>query len=56
MIHNYFRVIYILIEKIVIGNTQERPGDVPWMFSKGPKIRDLQGTLRWLSGDQYKNW
>ena len=56
MIRNYFRVTYILIEKIVIGNSQERPEDVSWMFSKGPKVRDLQGTLKGLPGDQYKNW
>ena len=33
-----------------------RPEDVPWRSSKGPKVRDLQGTFRGLSGNLYKNW
>ena len=30
------------------------PRDVFWRSSKGSKVRDLQGTFRGLSGDQYK--
>ena len=29
--------------------------DVPRMSPKGPKVQDLQGTFRGLSGDQCKN-
>ena len=49
MICNYFRMIHITIEKIIIENTW--PGDVPWRFPKGPNVRDLQGTFRGLSGE-----
>ena len=55
MIRNYFWVIYISIEKIIIGNTQPAP-DVPGTSPEGPKVQDLQVTFRGLSGDQYRNW
>ena len=29
-------------------------GDVPWSSPKGSNVRDLQGTLRGLLGDQQK--
>ena len=54
MIRNYFRVIHFTIEKIIIGNTQ-LGYDVPGTFPKGSNIRDLEGTFRGLSGDEYKN-
>ena len=58
MIRNYFRVMHITIEKIIIGNTQPEHDsrDVPWRSPKGPNVRDLRETFRGLSGDQYKNW
>ena len=31
-----------------------RPGEVPRRSSKGPNVRDLQGTFRGLLGDQQK--
>ena len=30
--------------------------DVLWGLPKGPNIRDLHGTFKRLSGDQYRNW
>ena len=42
MIHNYFQVIHITIEKIIIGNTQSAH-DVPGTF--------LEGSLKVSSGD-----
>ena len=50
MIRNYFRVIYILIKKIVIGNTQpahDVPGTSPEVLLKVLKSE----TCRGLSGD-----
>ena len=32
-----------------------RPGDVPWRSPQGRNVRDLQGPLRGLLGDQQKN-
>ena len=59
MIRNYFWVIHITIEKIIIGNTQPAHGD-PGTSSEGSLTENLQGklqgALRGLSGDQYKNW
>ena len=60
MIRNYWLqpmiwVIYISIEKIIIGNTQPAP-DVPGTSPEGPNVQDLQVTFRGLSGDQYRNW
>ena len=40
MIHDYFRVIHIIIEKITIENTQAAH-DVSGMSPKGSKSRDL---------------
>ena len=54
MIRRYFRVIYITIEKIVIGNTQpthEVPGKSPEGLLK---MQDLQRTFRGLLGDNTK--
>ena len=52
MIRNYYWVIHITIEKIIIGNTQ-RAYDNPGASPEGPKVkptrettRDPQGTLR----------
>ena len=55
MIRNYFGVIHITIEWIIIGNNQPAQ-DVPGMSPKGPKVCDLQETFRGHSGGQYKNW
>ena len=55
MIHNYFRMMYILIEKIVIGNTQ-LAHDITGTSPEG-LLKVLKSvTCRGLSGDQYKNW
>ena len=55
MIRNHFWVIDILIEKIVIGNTQ--PADnIARTFPEGfLKVLKFE-TCREISGDQYKNW
>ena len=52
MIRNYFRVIHIIIKKIIIGNTQHdtrRPGDAHWRSPKGlginTKIDDFMKKL-----------
>ena len=50
MIRNYFRVIYILIEKIVIGNTQPAH-DVPGTSPEGLLKVLKSETCRGLSGD-----
>ena len=50
MIHNYFRVIYILIEKTVIGNTQPTH-DVPGASPEGLLKVLKPETCRGLSGD-----
>ena len=42
-------------EKISIPAGTRCPWDVPWRSPKGPNVRDLQGTLRGLLGDQEKN-
>ena len=59
MIRNYFRVLHITIEKIIIGNTQTAH-DVPETSPEGSlnalTSKDLQETFRGLWGDQYKNW
>ena len=58
MIRNYFRVIHITVEKIIIENTQ--PGqDVPGTSSEAPLKVLTSGTYKGPSGnsgDQYKNW
>ena len=54
MIHNYFWVMHITVEKIVRGNTQPAH-DVPRISPKGPSHWDLQGTFRGLLGDQFKD-
>ena len=56
MIQNYFWLMHITIEKIIIGNTQpahDNPGTSPEGFPKGPSVkttkettRDPEGTLR----------
>ena len=50
MIRNYFRVIYILIEKIVIGKTQPAY-DVPGTSFEGPLKILKSETCRGLPGD-----
>ena len=55
MIRNYFRVIHIIIEKIIIGNTQPTQ-DVPGTSPEGPLKVLSSGTYNGISGDQYKNW
>ena len=55
MIRNYFRVLHIIIEKIIIGNT--RPArDAPGTSPEGSLNVLTSGTYRGPSGDQYKNW
>ena len=53
MIRNYFRVIYILIEKIVIGNTQpaQPAHNVPGTSPEGLLKVLKSETCRGLSGD-----
>ena len=53
MIRNYFRVIYILIENIVIGNTQPAH-DVPGRSSEGLLKYLKSETCRGLSGDSQR--
>ena len=53
MVHNYFQVIYILMEKTVIGNTQPAH-DVLWTSPEGLLKVLKSETFRGLSGDQYK--
>ena len=48
MTRNYFRVIHITIEKIIIGNTQ--PAHVPEKFPEGPLKVLTFGTYRKPSG------
>ena len=55
MIRNYFRVIHIIIKKIVIRNIQ-LAHDVLGTSPEGPLIVLTSGTWRGPSGDQYKNW
>ena len=61
MIRNYFWVIHITIENIIIGNTRlshDDPGTSPegsLKFLMQYLQGKLQGTLRGFSGDQYKN-
>ena len=57
MIRNYFRVIHITIEKIIIISTHPLygvPGTSPEGSRKSPNVWDLQVTFRELLGDQYK--
>ena len=62
MIRNYFWVIHITFEKIIIGNTQPADSDPGTSPEDSLKVLTynlqgkLQGTLRRLSGDQYQNW
>ena len=49
MIRNYFRVIYITIEKIIIGNTQPTH-EVPWRSPEGPLKVLTSGTYKGPSG------
>ena len=56
MICNYFRVIRIPVEKIIIGRTTQPTHDVPGTSPEGPLKVLTSGTYRQLSGDQYKNW
>ena len=55
MIRNYFWVIHIAIEKIIIEITQPAH-DAPWRSPESPNVRNLQGSFRGLLRDQYKNW
>ena len=58
MIRSYFWVTYILIEKIVIGNTQAAYDVLetsPESLLKVLKSESRRGTFSELSGDQYKN-
>ena len=41
---------------IKIPTGMQRPLKVPWRSSKGPNIRDLQGTFTGLSVAQNENW
>ena len=55
MIRNFFPVLHILLEKIVIGNTQlahDFLGTSPEGLLNFIKFE----TCRGLSGDQRKNW
>ena len=49
MIRNYFRVIYITIEKIIIGNTQPTH-EVLWRSPDGPLKVLTSGTYKGPSG------
>ena len=55
MIRNYFWVIYIAIERIIIENTQQAH-DVPGKSPKGILKVLTSETYRCLSGDQCKIW
>ena len=55
MIRNYFRVIHIIIEKIIIGNAQPSH-DFTGTPPEGPIKVLASGTYSRISGDQYKNW
>ena len=50
MVRNYFRVIHITIEKIIIGNTQPAH-EVPETSPEGPLKVLMPGTSKVLSGD-----
>ena len=50
MIRNYFRVIHIIIEKIIIGNTQP-VHNVLGTSPEGPLKVLMSGTYRESSGD-----
>ena len=50
MIRNYFRVIHIIIEKIIIENTHPTH-DVPGTSPEGPLKVLTSGTYRGPSGD-----
>ena len=53
MIRNYFRVIHIIIEKIIIGNTQSAH-DVLGTYPEGPLKILMSGTYRGPSGDSQR--
>ena len=58
MIRNYFRVIHIIVEKIIVENTQPVQG-VPGTFPEGFLKVLTSGTYKGPdgdAGDQYKNW
>ena len=50
MIRNYFRVIHVIIEKIIIGDTQPAH-DVPRTSPEGPLKVLISGTYRKTSED-----
>ena len=50
MIRNYFRVIHVTMEKIIIGNTQPAH-DVPRTFPEGPLKVLMSRTYRKTSED-----
>ena len=50
MVRNYFRVIHITMEKIIIGNIQPAH-DVPETSPEGPLKVLMPGTSKGLSGD-----
>ena len=58
MIRNYFRVIHITVEKIIIGNTQPAH-DVPGKAPEGVRKVLTSGIYKNSGdpqGEQYKNW
>ena len=57
MICNYFHMMHIKIEKIIIGNTQPvLENDLPQTSPEGSNVRDLQGIFTGHSGGQCKIW
>ena len=50
MIRNYFRVIHITIEKIIITSTHPLYG-VPGTSPEGPVKALTSGTYKWPSGN-----
>ena len=50
MIRNYFRVIHITIEKIIIWVIQPAHG-ILWTSPEGPLKVLVSGTYKWPSGD-----
>ena len=55
MIRNYIWVIHIIIEMIIIGNTQPAHGTLGTSPESLLKVL-ATGTYGRASGDQYKNW
>ena len=41
---------------LVMSISSQLASNVPWRSSKGPNIRDLQGTFRGLLVNQHENW